>query len=462
MKRLSFYLLVGFFILLYTQGWLRQHGAPKLVMEAALLALPVAVLVNDGTLFCRPAPGFLFIWFYLGWSLSACIYGDEGLLRGFLYPRYLIASYFVFWAVWSSRFTHRQLLWINGVIFTLFFLQVAAAAFYWLVLHRRDEFVVGTMGYGTGGIATTFPMFAFSCMLAFFLYYNRPIFLIAGFSFFVVGFASGKLGVYYLVPLMLVVGIVLYAVNEGLPSAIWRCRAIVLIVACTLPFLVFLLFQTGRGETEDLKREVGLRNKIATFLSYSTRKTDRGSRAWYTTTRMGTSQRVIDETLQRGPLVFLFGQGPHVFLSMSGQLGEGAYDKYGIIYGTVGWSTDALAVGWPAMFAHLGFYTYLFYLLLRNRSQMVRGPYWKALGLAVQLGFFVFLFSYLLYSIHFTGGGWLSSVYLYFLAVLLAPQYREIVTARVPESVGELLPVPAVGIPAALTEDWDAGIPEGR
>jgi hypothetical protein len=425
MKRSSFYGLMFFFVLLYTQGLWRSVGIPKLAVDGTLLALPLAILLSQPGALRKPAPGFLFVWFYVGWALSACIYNDEGIIRGLLYPRFLIASYLVFWAIWSSRFTHRQLLWINTVIIAMFFVQVAAASFNWLVLHRQIEAVVGTMGHETGGIATTFPMFAFSCMLAFFLYYNRPIFLIAGLSFFLVGYASGKLGIYYFIPLTLVLGVVLYAVAEGLPSAIRRSRVIVLIVACSLPFLVFLLSHTHRLETENLQSKVGLYDKIATFFSYTTRQSALESRSWYTTTRVGTSRRVIEETLQRGPLVFLFGQGPHVFFDMSGQSNEGAYDRYGIIYGIVGWSADALAVGWPAMFAHVGFYAYLFSLLRRNRSRGAVDPYWKAIRLTVQLGFFVFLFSYLLYSIHFTVGGWLSSVYLYFLAVMLAPQYQE-------------------------------------
>jgi hypothetical protein len=111
---------------------------------------------------------------------------------------------------------------------------------------------------------------------------------------------------------------------------------------------------------------------------------------------------------------------------MSGQADQGAYDKYGIIYGTVGWSQDALAIGWPAIFAHAGFYSYLLYQLLRNRRRQALDPYGKAVLLTVELGFFVFLINYFLYAPSFTVGGWVSSVYLYFLAVLLAPQYREI------------------------------------
>jgi hypothetical protein len=367
MKRFSFCGLVLFFALLYTQGaWLRV-GVPKFLIEGLLFALPLAILLRQRGILHEPPPGFWFIWFYLGWSLAASIYNDEGVLRGLLYPRYLIASYLVFWAVWSSRFTCRQLLWINRVIFTLFFVQVAAASYYGLVLDQKVEYIVGTMGYGTGGIATTFPMFAFSCLLAFFLYYNRLMFLIAGLSFFLVGYASGKLGIYYLIPLMLILGVVLYAVAEGLPNAIRRSLLIMLIVVGVLPLLVFLLLHTRRMES--LQYEAGPYNKMGSFLEH-TRPAMLESERWYTTTRLGTSKRVIEETLCRGPFVFLFGRGPRVCLSESSQSGE-AISRYGIVYGLVGWSTDALAVGWPAMLAHLGFYTYLLYRLLRNRSRAV-------------------------------------------------------------------------------------------
>ena len=463
MKRLPFSALVFFFVLLYTQGLWYRLGVPKLVVDGMLLALPLVVLWSQREFLWRPAPGFLFIWFYLGWSLSACIHNDEGVIRGLLYPRFLIAAYLVFWAIWSSRFTPRQILSINMVIFAMFFVQVAAALFNWLVLGQKIEGVVGTMESRGGGIATIFPMFAFSCMLAFFLYYNRLGFLVAGLSFFLVSHASGKLAVYYFIPLMLVLGLVLYAVTEGLPIAIRRCRVVLLVLLCATPLLMFLLSHTRR--MENLQNEAGLYNKIASFLSY-TQKTALESRSWYTTTRTATSRRVIEETFSRGPSVFLFGQGTHVFQDMSGQADEGAYDKYGIIYGTVGWSADALAVGWPAIFAHVGFYSYLLYLLLRDRNREALGPYWKAILLAVELGFFVFLFNYFMYSTVFTIGGWVSNVYLYFLAVLLAPQYQEILTAGPAERIDNLSRHPQPGWApytgghgaryGDMTQDWNA------
>jgi len=423
MKRLSFYALVCFFILLYTQGLWSRLGIPKLALEAALLALPLLALLSQRESFGTPAPGFLFLWFYIGWALSACIYHDEGVLRGLLYPRFLITSYLVFWAVWNSRFTRRQVFEINTVILTMFFVQVLAALFYWLVLGEKVEAVVGTMGYGAGAIATTFPMFAFSCLLAFFLHYNRPIFLVGAFSFFLVSHASGKLAVYYFMPLMLLLGLALYAIAEGLPLALRRSRVVILLGLCALPFLVFLLSHTHRAER--IQNEAGLYNKLASFLDY-TRRSTLETRSWYTTTRLSTSKRIIEETLRREPSVFLFGQGTSVFHAMSGQADEGAYDKYGIIYGTVGWSQDALAIGWPAIFAHVGFYSYVLYLLLRSGRRRALDPYGKSVLLTVELGFFVFVINYFLYGPNFTVGSWVSSVYLYFLAVLLAPQYREI------------------------------------
>ncbi len=235
-----------------------------------------------------------------------------------------------------------------------------------------------------------------------------------------VGYASGKLGIYILIPPMLVLGVVLYAIREGVPSALQRSGVIVLIAACMLPFLVFLLSRTSRVETESLQNETGLYHKIVAFSRHNYAGQTTSESGWYTTTRVGTSRRVLAETLHGSPLVFLFGRGPRVCLMDSNE----AVSRYGILYGLVGWSADAMAVGWPAVFAHVGFYTYLFYLLLKSRGG--RDPYWKAIRLIAQLGFFVFLFSYFLYSTNFTTGGWLSSVYLCFLAVLLAPQYREV------------------------------------
>jgi hypothetical protein len=430
MKQLGFYALVSYFVLLYTCGLWGRLGVPDIALEAALFALPLVTLVYRSGALGRPAPGFLFVWFYLGWSFCACLYNNETYARGLLYPRFLVATYIVFWAVWNARFTAAQVFWLNRVIVALFLLQVSAALYEWLAVGELTEAIVGTMEHRAGAIAATFPMFAFSCLLAFFLYYGRVVFLVLAFSFFVVGYTSGKLAVYYFIPAMLVLGLLLYAAAEGLPSMMRRASLATLLACCALPFVVYLLSHTLRMES--LQEESGIYQKVGSFLAY-TQETNLESQSWYTTTRVSTSRRVIEETLRRSPSVFLFGQGPSVFQEMSGQADEGAYNEYGIIYGLVGWSADALGVGWPAMIAHAGFYIYLFRLLRRRKRTLRLDTYWKAILLAVELGFFVFLITYFLYSRSFTIRGWLSSVYLYSLAVLLAPQYQEILaTSPVP------------------------------
>jgi hypothetical protein len=427
MKRLGFYALVLYFVLLYTCGLWGRLGVPNIAVEAALFALPLVTLLHRQGALGRPAPGFLFVWFYLGWSFCACLYNGESFARGLLYPRFLVATYIVFWAVWNARFAAGQIFWLNRVIIALFLLQVPAALFEWLVVGELTEAIVGTMEYQAGAIAATFPMFAFSCLLAFFLYYGRAIFLVLAFSFFLVGYASSKLAVYYFIPAMLVLGLMLYAAAEGLPSVVRRASLTALVGCCALPFIVYLLSHTAR--TERLQEESGIHHKVESFLAY-TQETTLESQSWYTATRVSTSWRVIEETFRRSSSVFLFGQGPSVFREMSGQADEGAYDEYGIIYGLVGWSADALAVGWPAMIAHAGFYIYLFRLLRRRKRTLCLDTYWKAIVLTAELGFFVFLITYFLYSRTFTIRGWLSSVYLYFLAVLLAPQYQEILATH--------------------------------
>jgi hypothetical protein len=425
MRPSAFYALLLFFALLYTQGLWSRIGVPDLVLDGVLFALPWVVLLNQHGSLGKPPPGFLLVWFYAGWSWSACLYTGEGALRGLLYARFLIAAYIFFWAIWNSNFTARQLSWIHTVIFVAFLVQVPAACFQWLVIGERVEAIVGVLGSKTGGIATNFPMFAFSCMLAFFLYYNRLVLLLMAFSFFLVGHASGKLAVYYFLPMMLVLALVLYAAAEGLRPALRHGLVLSLVAVCAFPVLLHLLSHTRR--TEMLQNERGMRDKIGSFLAYS-QQTALSGRSWYTGSRYSTSLRVIEETFRRSPVVFLFGQGTHVFQETSGQADGGAYDEYGIIYGFVGWSSDAVAVGWPAMFAHVGFYAYLFWLLRKHLRMLHLDIYWKAVFLAVELGFCVFLLTYFLYSPHFTVGGWLSSVYFYFVAVLLAPQYRTMIS----------------------------------
>src|SRR3990172_4790345 len=146
MRRYAFYALLLFFVLVYTQGLWYRVGVPKVIQQGAIFLLPVLVLLSRWERLGRLAPGFLPLWFYVGWSVCACLYHGEGVVRGLLYSRFLLVAYLVFWAMWNSRFTGRQILWINTVIFGLFFLQGAASVGEWLVLGELMEDNVGTLG----------------------------------------------------------------------------------------------------------------------------------------------------------------------------------------------------------------------------------------------------------------------------------------------------------------------------
>jgi hypothetical protein len=421
MKTLAF---IYFFIILYTQGLLSTIGIPKIVVETLLLVIPVFILL-DTKRAERLAPGWIFVLLYAVWSVMACFYNGEGIIRGLLFARYLVIGYIVLWAAWNSNFSERQIRRINNAIFIMFFIQVVTAL-YEILFIGRTESIVGIMFSGGGSPATVFPMFAFSFMFAFFLYRNRIIYLVAGCLFFIVGYASGKLGIYFLIPALSIIGILMYWKLAGIRIVKYKITSLILYVFL-LTLIIFSLIPHATSRTEHLNLEqTTISERFQIFWEFSKRGEFAKGGGKYTGSRTATSLRIIEETFKRSPLVFLFGHGTSAYRVMEHSRTGPAFEEYGIVYGITGWSYDALCIGWPGMFFHIGLLLMLFINTLKVIRNERLASYWRIITFATLLNFFTFLLNYVFYSYSFTVGGWMIYTHAYFTGIILAPQYRKI------------------------------------
>jgi hypothetical protein len=413
-------LFILFFIIIFSKGVLATLGIPQLVVEALILAIPILILFESNRS-VKPPPGLLLVVLYTLWSILASIYNDGGLIRGLLLSRCLIIGYLVMWAVWKSNLNEVQFKTINKYIFIIFFVQVFVAL-YEIFFIGRTEAMVGTISSGGGGAATTFPMFAFAFMFAFFIYSRRFVYLLAGSSFMIVGYASGKLGIYYLIPILALIGFLLFFRLERINVSkkrvmVWMVGAIIIILA----IVILLPYASHRTERLSLEN-TSLQERIFIFWEYTrqseTRDLDRQST---TGSRIGTSLRVIEETFSRNITVFLFGQG---FTAVSETSGRDRFGEYGISYGITGWTYDALSIGWPGMFFHVSLFSLLFYKLIKLCNHKIFKPYWRIIIFATLLNYLNFLIIYFTYNAGFSVGGLLISVHMYFTGILLAPKYK--------------------------------------
>ena len=148
------FILLIFFLVLYTQGIGTRYGIPDAIYNGILLVLPF------GFLFLRSKgshlpPGLFFVLLYVIWATLSSIYNGEGVVQGIMFSRYLIIGYLILYAAFNSYFSMKSLKKIGNFIIFLFFLQLMAAINELLILERTES-IVGTMTSGSGGLSVVF------------------------------------------------------------------------------------------------------------------------------------------------------------------------------------------------------------------------------------------------------------------------------------------------------------------
>lgn len=423
MKKKFFILFV---IILYSQGILNILGIHKLISDGLLIIIPSTILLFSKHKIRLP-PGLYIVIIYILWSIFAAIYHDEGIIRALLFSRYLAIGYIVFAAAYNTYFSEKQILNINNSIFIMFFIQIFASIVEILFIGRTEQ-IVGIMFSEGGGPATTFPLFAFPFFFSFFLYKRKFIYLALSLSFLIIGYASEKLGIYILLPIIATLAIILFKKIEKTPilsksilKSFLSIFAIILVAAIIIP--------SASLRTERLNiKNYSLIDRIDNFLDYAKYGELNTIRNGYTGSRSATSLRVIDETFSRPIETFLFGRGFISYDSIGHTFGQGAYEEYGIVYGITGWTYDSLIYGWPIMFLHVGFYILIYFKLYALKKTYKIKNYWNTLLFSLLVNFYTFLLIYFFYNQNFTIGGWVIYIYMFFSGILLAPQYRKLTT----------------------------------
>jgi len=422
-------LIIIFIIILFSRGLLDTIGIPQFLTDGILILTPILVLVPNKEKL-RIAPGWHLVLLYVLWSVFAAIYHGENITRPLLFSRYLIMGYLILLAVYNTYFNEKQIRQINRTVFIMFFVQIVASLIE-IFFIGRIEAIVGTMMSGGGGPATTFPMFAFALFFSFFLFTQKVKHLLVGLSFIIVGYGSGKLGIYFLIPLIALIALILYSKQYSGVSFFNKRFVQSLVGIFTLLLLIAIIIPTADVRTDRLNlNKLSYIDRFESFFNYAYEENISNIGARYTGTRIATSLRVCDETFSRPPVVFAFGQGFKAYDDLGHTYGQGAFEEYGIVYGITGWVYDALIYGWPLMFLHVGFF-YLIFKKLKKLQKHYNYKYpWNIYLFAANLMFFVFIINYFFYNNNYTIGGWMICIHMYFAGILLAPQYKIILTTE--------------------------------
>ncbi len=417
----TFHALCLLFVLIYTRGAINRFGLPdfatKFVVELSVLFLIYPVLKRSRW---NLAPGWIFVVLFIMLTVLSGIVSGDGLYLSLLYFRMFAYAYLVFWAVWNADLTRREVLRLNRLILWLWILQLAAALFELFVLGERKEYNVGTMVSGGGGSATAFPLFTMAYVMAFYCYYRRSAWVVLlALSFGVVGYASGKRGIYFLIPIFYALIILWYCLREKSFASFGRMIKPVLAFALLFPVFMFGLTHSKRFTSSQGAGTIEtIRSTIGSLDEYTFRTHSGGA----TSGRTATSLKVLRNLSSGAFAEYFLGLGPG---SMTNAGGKRAGEAEGIIYGVVGWAKDTISVGWLAMLFHVSFYALLWRKLYLRRSAM-SNDYAKALHFGCHLGFAAYFLLYFVYLDAFAMAGWFTFVHFYLLALLLSPNHQHL------------------------------------
>jgi hypothetical protein len=416
----TYHALCLLFVLIYTAGSIERMGLPeiwtKFLVELAIAILAVSLLIQARN---RIAPGWSFVIVFVGLCLLSGFFSGDGFYSSLLYFRVLVYEYIVFWAAWNARLTRTEIYNLNRLVLSLWLLQVVVSIYHIFIQGERIEANVGSLISAGGSPATVFPLFAMVYLMAFYCYYKRSVwFLLIGLGFTLVGYSSGKRAIYFYLPIVYWAVLIVYAMRERVVSKFRTWVLPILIFVICIPILIYGLTQSrsfmhlqGNGigdivvEAFDMAQE------------YDGRILTNGMTAG----RSATSMQILVNLFSENFSNYLLGLGPSSTKNIGGKWGS---DKEGILYGMVGWTQDTLAVGWPAMIAHVTFYLSLWYKLYRRRV-VGTNSYAKALLFGCHFGFIIYFLMYFAYTDAFSMAGWLTYAQLYFLAILLSPNHYE-------------------------------------
>lgn len=405
--------LILVFLSVFTNGIVLRIGvnpiAAKLVIEVTVIALLISGSISSAQK--RPS-GFLCLIMYLTSAVASALLASESLYDVFLYSRYVVYAYMIYFVIWNTPLTSNEVNKINLAIITLFLTQVLASMHEVFVLHGRWEAIVGTVSADGGSIATTLPLFAIAYVFSIYLWYRRSILIwpiLLSFTF--VSYASHKRATWFVLgPFML--GI--YALFALQKKQIFSSKTIVAFSLVSLLTMGVAFWGMQNTKTLNFDGTKTVSEQFQRAFEYA-KSYDNDEVAGGTTGRTSSANRLLESVATTPMTNVLLGWGPRSVMGTAG-----GFERLGIVYGISGWMRDVISIGWPAMIAFVLIYQKLGRQLFAMNDKLAI-PYWRAILLGTQSCYLLFAYDYFYYGTSFVNTGALSFTLAYFTALLLSP-----------------------------------------
>lgn len=361
-------------------------------------------------------PGFRV---FFGFILAAFLVGQvnsDSIPETFLYIRFTLYTFLIYAQLYSSSMDIASWTRILKFVVWLIIIQAIGAIYSIFILGERVEGYVGLMSSTGGTTATVFPLVVSSIVLLYYLFRSElgtrhwTMLILVILSAFLVGYASGKRGIYFTLPAFFALTIVL-SFSTLIRSGHFKKKMVgfASITALMIPVLIFGIFNS-RGLNYSLTGNESYSEVISSSFDFAEEYESATDQYGRTIGRTNTTTQIIDRSLS-DPTLFLTGVGYGATKEESTML------RLGYGYGIVGFTRDLISGGWI-----LSSLTVIFFsiMILVNRS--LRLPINRVFR---RLIFLIFLYTHLLYSSDFTVSLKINGMLVIVLALMNSPMHKD-------------------------------------
>lgn len=414
MSQLKLKLLYLMIFLVYTQGmWERIFffsSFIQYIVDGSILAF---ILFQFKYNFRAPASSvFLFL------CISALLIGyinSEPFTETFLYLRYIIYTYLIYNQLFSKPLTLNNWSTILKMIIAMIFLQGFGALYNIFILGDRVEGYVGLMSSLGGTTATIFPLLISTLIMVVYLCIPRIdkktllILALILMSSLLVGYSSGKRGIYFIIPFILFLTTII-TIPKILGSGHFKRKLLGLTSFGVLifPLLIFGMVNS-RGLNYSLSGNESSFEVIASSLDYANEYESATDQYGNTIGRSNTTTRIIENSLANPYLLFL-GTGYGSIKE------EETMFKLGYGYGIVGFTRDLISGGF-----FLSFLTILLFIRMIKVNKSIKIKFSSIIRSSMVL---VFLYTQFFYSSDFTVSLKITLILVILLALINSPVHR--------------------------------------
>ena len=228
---------------------------------------------------------FIYLFLYLIWTFSVAISHGESLYDFYLYCRYFVLSFILMYISYNIYKIKHYANFILKSIDLFVLIQILASIFLFFTEGRLER-NVGTMSSSGGALATVWPLTFAPYYFLRYVVKGRWLDVVFLVGLVFIGFASGKRGVYFLIPLSLIIIYYFFLTSKILlnnKKSKFRMFFSVIILFVALVFGIANTESLAQGQGFSLK---GIQNSFNYLQEYTTQesKIDRTSTGRTSTT----------------------------------------------------------------------------------------------------------------------------------------------------------------------------------